>query len=102
MCPEALVQRWSTPGRQIFNTYGPTETTVSASLAKLDPASAVTIGTPLPNYGMLVIEQDNDQNLSNDSTINKASTLRLAPRGSTGELCIFGPGVAAGYLPDQN
>ncbi|MCL2657768.1 MAG: amino acid adenylation domain-containing protein [Betaproteobacteria bacterium] len=82
MCPEALVERWAKPGRQIFNTYGPTEATVSASLAELKAGEPVTIGTPLPNYGLLVID---DQ-------------LRLLPRGETGELCITGPGVAAGYL----
>lgn len=82
MCPEALVTRWARPGRQIFNTYGPTEATVSASLAELSPGRPVTIGTPLPNYGLLVVD---DQQ-------------RLLPRGETGELCITGPGVAAGYL----
>jgi non-ribosomal peptide synthetase component F len=46
MCPEALVNRWSKPGRQMFNTYGPTEATVSASLAPLQPQQAVTIGKP--------------------------------------------------------
>lgn len=34
-CPRTLVERWSRPGRQMFNTYGPTEATVSASLAEL-------------------------------------------------------------------
>jgi non-ribosomal peptide synthetase-like protein len=85
MCPESLVQRWSRPGRQMFNTYGPTEATVSASLARLEPGRPVTIGTPLPNYGLLVIDTDSAQ-------------LRLQPRGATGELCITGPGLAAGYL----
>jgi acyl-CoA synthetase (AMP-forming)/AMP-acid ligase II len=33
MCPETVVERFSKPGRQMFNTYGPTEATVSASLA---------------------------------------------------------------------
>lgn len=86
MCPESLVARWARPGRQVFNTYGPTEATVSASLAELHPGEPVTIGTPLPNYGLLVIDPDVDRG------------LRLLPRGETGELCIFGPGVATGYL----
>ncbi len=86
MCPESLVTRWARPGRQVFNTYGPTEATVSASLAELVPGEPVTIGTPLPNYGMLVIAPDVENG------------LRLLPRGETGELCITGPGVAAGYL----
>ncbi|MET3134460.1 non-ribosomal peptide synthetase-like protein [Oxalobacteraceae bacterium GrIS 1.11] len=85
-CPETLVQRWSRPGREMFNTYGPTEATVSASLARLQPGRLVTIGTPLPNYGLLVIAADEGQ------------TLSLLARGQTGELCITGPGLAQGYL----
>ncbi|SAI71988.1 D-alanine-D-alanyl carrier protein ligase [Bordetella ansorpii] len=81
-CPEFLVTRWATPGRQLFNTYGPTETTVSASLAELRPGQPVTIGTPLPNYGMLIRGEDG----------------AVLPQGQTGELCITGPGVAGGYL----
>jgi len=86
MCPESLVARWAVGGRQVFNTYGPTEATVSASLAELHAGEPVTIGTPLPNYGLLVIATDVE------------AGLRLLPPGETGELCIFGPGVAAGYL----
>ncbi|RMW02711.1 Non-ribosomal peptide synthetase [Pseudomonas amygdali pv. tabaci] len=58
MCPESLVDRWATPNRQMFNTYGPTEATVSASLARLSRGRPVSIGTPLPNYGLLVIAND--------------------------------------------
>ncbi|MET0351002.1 MAG: Pls/PosA family non-ribosomal peptide synthetase, partial [Rhizobacter sp.] len=86
MCPESLVARWAVGGRQVFNTYGPTEATVSASLAELHAGEPVTIGTPLPNYGLLVIATDVE------------AGLRLLPPGETGELCIFGPGVATGYL----
>lgn len=86
MCPEALVERYARPGRDMFNTYGPTEATVSASLARLVPGRPVTIGTPLPNYGLLVIGADT------------SAGLTLLPRGETGELCITGPGLAAGYL----
>ncbi len=85
-CPESLVARWARPGRRVFNTYGPTEATVSASLAELHAGQPVTIGRPLPNYGLLVI----------DTAVDNG--LRLLPRGETGELCISGPGVAAGYL----
>jgi non-ribosomal peptide synthetase-like protein len=86
MCPEALVARWAQPGRQVFNTYGPTEATVSASLAELQAGEPVTIGRPLPNYGLLVINPDLENGLV------------LLPRGEVGELCITGPGIAAGYL----
>jgi non-ribosomal peptide synthetase-like protein len=86
MCPETVVERFSRPGRQMFNTYGPTEATVSASLARLEPGKLITIGTPLPNYGLLVISTDTEKG------------LQLLPRGDTGELCIIGPGLSAGYL----
>ncbi len=86
MCPQSLVERWAGPGRQVFNTYGPTEATVSASLAELHAHQPVTIGRPLPNYGLLVIQP----------TVENG--LELVPRGEVGELCITGPGVAAGYL----
>jgi len=85
-CPESLVERWWRPERQIFNTYGPTEATVSASLAELRPGEPVTIGRPLPNYGLLVIDPEVEKGLT------------LLPRGATGELCITGPGLADGYL----
>ncbi|MCX7251457.1 MAG: amino acid adenylation domain-containing protein [Burkholderiales bacterium] len=82
ICPPALVERWATPARRLFNSYGPTEATVSASLAELQPGDPVTIGQPLPNYGLLVVDPE----------------MRLLPAGETGELCIIGPGVAEGYL----
>lgn len=86
ICPQPLVKRWSRKGRRLFNTYGPTETTVSASLAELDPDTPVTIGRPLPNYGMLVINA------------NAEAPLQLMPIGEVGELCITGPGLSQGYL----
>lgn len=85
-CPEALANKWAKPERKLFNTYGPTEATVSASLAQLHAGEPVTIGLPLPNYILLVIDPETSQG------------LRLLPRGETGELCISGPGVAMGYL----
>lgn len=86
MCPDAVVRRFAKPdnipNRQLFNTYGPTEATVSASLALLQPNEPVTIGIPLPNYGMLV---RNDEG-------------KVLDIDEVGELCIFGRGVALGYL----
>ena len=93
MCPQALVERWA-PGRLMFNTYGPTEATVSASLAQLQAGEPVTIGEALPNYGLLVIEV-----IDPDSIVGGVvPPLKILPFGETGELCITGPGVAAGYL----
>ena len=81
-CPATLVERVVRPERRVFNTYGPTETSVSASLAELKRGEPVTIGLPLPNYGLLVVDEQR----------------RPAEAGETGELCIFGPGLALGYL----
>lgn len=86
MCPDAVVRRFAKPenipNRQLFNTYGPTEATVSASLALLQPNEPVTIGIPLPNYGMLVRNEEG----------------KVLEIDEVGELCIFGRGVAMGYL----
>jgi len=95
-CPESLVTRWSREGRQMFNTYGPTEATVSASLARLQPGYPVTIGRPLPNYGLLVIDANTDPAAAAPQVAGPV--LRLLPHGEIGELCITGPGLAAGYL----
>ena len=81
-CPEALVPRLARPGRRLFNTYGPTEATVSASVAELAPGHPVTIGRPLPNYGLMVVDEQR----------------RPVPAGVVGELGISGPGLAIGYL----
>jgi non-ribosomal peptide synthetase-like protein len=91
MCPDTVVERFSKSGRQMFNTYGPTEATVSASLARLEPGRTITIGNPLPNYGLLVISTD----MRGDA---ESKGLQILPRGDTGELCITGPGLSVGYL----
>ena len=93
-CPQALAEQWARPGRQLFNTYGPTEATVSASLAELHAGQPVTIGQALPNYGLMVIEPID----ADAQAPGVPPTLKLLPFGETGELCITGPGVAAGYL----
>ena len=81
-CPAALVGRLDRPGRRLFNTYGPTETSVTATMTSLRSGEPVTIGHPLPNYGVLVVDAER----------------RPVTPGEVGELAIFGPGLAAGYL----
>ena len=87
-CSEALVTAWARAGRRMVNTYGPTETTVTATSAELHPGEPVTIGTLLPNYTAVILDE---------------SSLPIT-NGDPGELCIGGPGVSLGYLnrPELN
>lgn len=80
-CAPDLAARWAA-GRRFINAYGPTETTICATWADSeagdDPA---TIGHPLPNYRVQVLDE----------------RLRQVPDGETGELFISGAGVGRGY-----
>ena len=82
-CPPALVKRWSRPGRALLNSYGPTEATVTATLGRMTPDRAVTIGRPLPTYSILILD---------------AERAEALPLGEAGEIGIAGIGVAEGYL----
>jgi amino acid adenylation domain-containing protein len=67
----------------LWNMYGPTETTVWSTCAKVDDLeSGITIGRPIANTRILVLDQRGD----------------LCPTGIAGEICIGGDGVARGYL----
>jgi non-ribosomal peptide synthetase-like protein len=81
-CSPDLVRRWAKPGRRMLNTYGPTETTITATWTAVTPDRPVTIGKPLPTYTAYLLNE----------------ALRPVPRGEAGEICIGGPGVAAGYV----
>ncbi|MCK5090702.1 MAG: amino acid adenylation domain-containing protein, partial [Hyphomicrobiaceae bacterium] len=82
-CPQHLVERWHRPGRAILNAYGPTEATVTATLAKLYPGKPVTIGSPLPTYTIVILDENKDEALK---------------KGALGEIGIAGIGLADGYL----
>ncbi|MBS0481985.1 MAG: amino acid adenylation domain-containing protein [Proteobacteria bacterium] len=81
-CPENVVNRFATGGRRLVNSYGPSETTVVATATDLVPGKPVTIGHPLPNMSVYVVDD----------------ALNLVDRGTPGELLIGGPGVAQGYV----
>ena len=84
-CPQALVDRWSGE-RLFFNAYGPAEATVEVTIARCRPRCSVTVGTPIDNVGICILNDD----------------LRPTTLGTEGEVCIFGEALAEGYhgLPD--
>ena len=81
--PEALAERFLgllTNGR-LLNMYGPTETTVWSTTAQIRAGSPVSIGSPIANTQIFLLDRSN----------------RLSPPGALGELCIGGAGVVRGY-----
>jgi amino acid adenylation domain-containing protein len=68
--------------KRFFNVYGPTECTVDATACRLDPDSEPTIGRPLDNTQIYILDERGEP----------------LPIGVTGELYIGGAGVARGYL----
>jgi len=81
-CTTQVVARWSIPTRKFYNSYGPTETTVTATLIALKPGDPITIGIPLPNYNLAVVDEH----------------LNVLPFGERGELIVTGAGVCTGYI----
>ena len=81
-CTPQVLSKWAIPGRRFYNSYGPTETTVTATIAALQPGDNITIGQPLPNYNLAVVDEK----------------LNILPLGERGELVITGPGVCRGYI----
>ena len=67
--------------RSVRNMYGPTETTIWSTTAEIDDAADVTIGTPIANTAVRVLD----------------STLHPVPAGRVGELYLNGDGLARGY-----
>jgi amino acid adenylation domain-containing protein len=79
---EAIADRMKRSGRVALNVYGPTETTVDATWAPIRAGTRATIGRPLANVEIRVLDEG----------------LEEVPVGGVGECCIGGPGVARGYL----
>lgn len=78
---DSLRSMFASIGCEIWNLYGPTETTIWSMLAKIRPGDSVTIGKPIANTRVYILDS-HDQ---------------LAPMGVPGELCIAGAGLARGY-----
>ncbi|MDH6250816.1 non-ribosomal peptide synthetase-like protein [Chryseobacterium sp. H1D6B] len=81
-CTKQVQEKWAKPYRIFINSYGPTETTVSSNMVKLNANEDLTIGGPLPNYHIAVIDEN----------------MNIVPRGERGEMIISGPGVSKGYF----
>jgi acyl-CoA synthetase (AMP-forming)/AMP-acid ligase II len=79
--PPALVEWLQQRVGTVVNGYGPTETTVYSSMARLAPGDPITIGTPVANTRIYVLD----------------AYGMPAPIGAPGEICIAGEGVTAGY-----
>ncbi|MFJ9843656.1 amino acid adenylation domain-containing protein [Kitasatospora sp. NPDC101155] len=80
--PEDLAQALLAGNREVWNLYGPTETTIWSAAARLAPGERVTLGTPIANTTLHVLD----------------GARRPLPTGVPGELYIGGHGVADGYL----
>lgn len=81
-CNQNIVHKWYRPNRLFYNSYGPTETTVSSCMTILNPGDEITVGKPLPYYGMAVVNEN----------------LEPVNIGEEGQLIVSGPCVSAGYL----
>lgn len=70
------------PSCRIYNIYGPTESTVCATLNEIKGKSEITIGKPIANTQIYILDRQRQP----------------LPIGVAGELCISGDGVGQGYL----
>ena len=90
--PTRHLMNWMStyPGKRFYNVYGPTEATGISTYYPVEkmPASideAIPIGKACANTEVLVLTDED----------------RLAKVGETGELCIRGSGLSAGYWDDE-
>jgi non-ribosomal peptide synthetase-like protein len=81
-CPQETVDKWALSSRQMLNVYGPTEATVNTTCAECKQFKKVTIGKPLDNYDIFILD---DQ-------------MQPVPKGAQGELYIGGPTLSRGYM----
>ncbi len=80
--PQSLADHLLPKCGSLWNLYGPTETTIFATLKQiLKEDEKIYIGRPVANTQLYILNKEN----------------RLAARGTSGEICIGGNGVALGY-----
>ena len=80
--PNDLAQDLTRRSAEVWNLYGPTETTIWSTVQRLDHERAVTIGRPIANTQIYLL---NDH-------------LQAVPCGVPGQLYIGGAGLALAYL----
>jgi len=79
---QKLAEQLLTRSLELWNLFGPTETTIWSSLCKIDQGHKVTIGHPIANTQMYILDKK----------------MNLVPIGIPGELYIGGDGVGRAYL----
>ena len=80
--PPDLARRLVGHCTEVWNLYGPTETTIWSTCARVTDGADVTIGRPIDNTTVWILDEANGP----------------LPVGMSGEIAIGGAGVAAGYL----
>jgi long-chain acyl-CoA synthetase len=84
LAPDTVRQLRDLTGKDIFDVYGLTETSALTTCTPWKGRSkAGTVGVPLPNTDLMIVDPAD-------------GTRELAP-GESGEICIKGPQVMAGY-----
>ena len=81
LSPALATDLLSLSGGELLNMYGPTETTVWSSVARITDGSDVTIGRPVANTQIYIVDGAGEPQ----------------PVGTPGELLIGGQGVTRGY-----
>ncbi len=81
--PQGLLERLKLVTKaKIYNMYGPTETTVWSTIKDLTDVETVTIGQPIANTRIYILDKN----------------LKAVPKNIVGDLYIVGDGLARGYL----
>jgi amino acid adenylation domain-containing protein len=84
--PKALLERLrAVTDARIYDVYGPTETTVWSTCKELTRADKVTVGQPIANTQVYVLD----------------GSMRACRVDEEGEVYISGAGVARGYINQQ-
>lgn len=79
--PQQLALQLLQDHHALWNMYGPTETTIWSSIKQIQSDGHITIGNPIHNTQLLVLNDNN----------------QLARFGAKGQLAIAGDGLALGY-----